>query len=144
MMIEKARVEAYQNGIALVQCYAKTSCGGCSAQTGCGTKALSALAGEKIAPRFELPVSQPLQAGDEIELGLPESTLLAGVFWLYGVPLMTLLFSTLLFSSLFHQEWQVFVAIIGCTGASFVWIKQRLARSTQHNKGFQPVFLRKL
>lgn len=62
MMIEKAMVLSYENGKALVQCYAKSGCGGCAAQNHCGSKALSGLSGEKTAPRFEIQVDQALKA----------------------------------------------------------------------------------
>lgn len=39
MMIEQATVIQYQNGIARVQCQAKSSCGSCVAQSHCGSKA---------------------------------------------------------------------------------------------------------
>ena len=59
MLVEIATVVHYENGIAQVQCSAKSACGSCAAQKGCGTKALSALAGEKTAPQFELTVNEP-------------------------------------------------------------------------------------
>ena len=69
MMIEEATVVEYHNGVAVVQCQAKSGCGGCAANSACGTKALSALAGEKVAPRFSIRVNQRLEVGDKIQLG---------------------------------------------------------------------------
>lgn len=112
MMIEQATVLSYQNGKALVQCYAKSGCGGCAAQNHCGSKALSGLSGEKTAPRFEIKVDQALKAGDQIQLGLAENTLLMSVFWVYCVPLMVLIGSTLLFSALFNNELLVASGVI--------------------------------
>lgn len=141
MMIETATVIAYHNGIATVQCQAKQGCGGCSAQASCGTKALSALAGEKTAPQFELAVNQPLAMGDQIELGLPEQTLLTGVFWLYGVPLIALLGSAVGFSLLTENELIIALGILFCTGGSFVAVRKLIERQLAT---LQPQFLRRV
>ena len=142
MMIEHATVIAYQQGVATVQCHAKSGCGGCSAKASCGVKSLSGLAGEKFAPQLEVAVSQPLKMGDTIEIGLQERSLLYSVMWLYCVPLMVIIFSTLLFSSIFQHELAVAGAVFGCTGFAFIAIKKIIA---QQNQGeFIPVFVRKL
>lgn len=141
MMIEKATVLSYENGKALVQCYAKSGCGGCAAQNHCGSKALSGLSGEKTAPRFEIKVDQALKAGDQIQLGLAENTLLMSVFWVYCVPLMVLIGSTLLFSALFSNELLVASGVIFLTACSFWAVK--LATAHQPLTKFTPIFLGK-
>lgn len=142
MMIEQATVVRYQNGVALVQCQAKSSCGGCAANSGCGTKSLSALAGEKRAPLLELAVNQPLAAGDRIEIGLSERRLLLSAFWLYLLPLLALLASTLLLSFWIENELILAVAIFGATALAFFGVKKGVANKTQGE--FSPVFLRKV
>ncbi len=142
MMIEQATVLRYHNGIATVQCYAKSGCGGCSAQDGCGVKSLSALAGEKRAPQFELAVDQPLNEGDRIEIGLAEKSVLYSVFWLYGVPLMTILTSALLLSHRIENELVVALGILVCTAVTFLLIKKKMGQKAQRE--FIPVFLRKV
>lgn len=142
MMIEQATVISYQNGIATVQSYAKSGCGGCGSGGSCGTKALSALAGEKAAPCFELVIEQPLNAGDIIEIGLAEKSMLVGIFWLYVVPLCVLLGSALLFSSWIDNELIVALGMFGSTLATFYVIKQTINRTITGE--FTPIFLRKL
>lgn len=142
MMVEQAVVIDYQNGVAKVQCYAKSGCGGCSANGGCGTKSLSALAGEKVAPLFFLAVNQPLQAGDKIEIGLAEQHLLQGVIWLYAVPLVAMLCSTLIFSAWTANEGYIALGILVSTLGTFLGIKRRLAR--KQSAQFTPIFLRKI
>lgn len=142
MMIEIATVVAYQNGIATVQCYAKNGCGSCASGSGCGTKALSALAGEKSAPKFALKVSEVLAVGDQIELGLTERSLLSGVFWLYGIPLLVVLFSSLFFSQWIDNELGVALLTVFSTIMAFWTIKKILSR--KGDSGFVPVFLRKI
>lgn len=142
MMIEQATVLAYQNGIATVQSHAKQGCGGCSATSGCGTKALSALSGEKQAPQFQLPVSEPLKSGDKIEIGLAEQRLLSAILWLYGLPLLSLLLSALLFSTLLENELAVLAMMLLSTAAVFILIKRKMKK--MHQAAFTPVFVRKL
>ncbi|MDH2997384.1 transcriptional regulator [Pasteurellaceae bacterium LFhippo2] len=142
MMIEQAQVLSYQNGKALVQCQAKQGCGSCSAKDSCGTKSLSGLAGEKFAPQFEVNVAQQLNAGDFIEIGLTERSLLFSAFLLYVIPLFTIIISALLFSQFLDNELLVTAAILGCTATTFILIKRIIAKQNQAQ--FVPVFLRKI
>lgn len=142
MMIEQATVVRYENGIATVQCSAKGGCGSCIGKSSCGTKSLSALAGEKLAPQFELQINEPLVVGDKIELGLAERSLLLSAFWLYGLPLFAVIISSVMFSQLFENELLVASLVLLTTVTTFGAIKKRLASSTQGE--FTPVFLRKI
>ncbi len=142
MLVEIATVVHYENGIAQVQCSAKSACGSCAAQKGCGTKALSALAGEKTAPQFELAVNEPLKPGDRIELGLSETTLLNGVMWIYGVPLLVLILSAIIFSTVFKNELVVASCMLISTACAFWGVKKRINHKQQAN--LMPVFLGKV
>lgn len=139
MMIETATVIRYQNGLAIVQCSAKSACGGCAVKESCGTKSLSALAGEKFAPQFELKVSEPLVIGEQIRIGLAEQTLLRSVFWIYVVPLFVLILSAVGFSQFFTNELWVVLAMCICTGGTFVGIKKMMSKI--QGSEFTPVFL---
>lgn len=142
MVIERATVVHYQNGIATVQCYAKSGCGGCAGETNCGTKALSALAGEKFSPQFEIKVNEILQVGDQVELGLAEQSLLFSVFWLYGLPLIVILVSSLLFSQWIHNELLVALLVLVTTLMAFFTIKKILSRNMKSD--IVPQFVRKV
>lgn len=141
MMLEQASVLHYHNGIARIQCFAKSGCGSCAAQ-GCGTKSLSALAGEKSAPQFELKVDKPLQMGDIIEIGILENSLLQSVFWLYAVPLAVLIATTLFFSMLFENELLIATAIVVNLLGTFFGINTIIKRRKLAE--LKPVFVRKL
>lgn len=142
MMIEQATVIGYQNGIATLQCQAKQGCGSCAAQSSCGTKALSALSGEKHAPQFQLAVPQALAVGDRVEIGLSERSLLGGVLWLYGLPLLSLIASALLASHWIAHELGVALVILLVTISSFFAVQKIIARKPQ--QAFTPIFLRKI
>ncbi|MEG9499070.1 SoxR reducing system RseC family protein [Mannheimia indoligenes] len=143
MIVEEATVVEYRNGVAIVQCYAKSGCGGCSAKVACGTKALSALAGEKIAPRFSIAVDEPLNVGDKIQLGLAENTLLKSVFLIYGIPLFILIITAVGFSQFFANELIVLFVILLFTGISF-WAVKKLIDKRSQQANFSPIFLGKV
>ncbi|MDD0823598.1 SoxR reducing system RseC family protein [Mannheimia sp. AT1] len=143
MMIEQATVLEYKNGVALVQCYAKSSCGGCAAESSCGSKALSALAGEKRAPRFQLSVTEPLQAGEVIQIGLPENTLLKSVFLIYAIPLLVLILAAVGFSQLFANELIVVLAMLISISITF-WAVKKLIDKNSQQSNFSPIFLGKV
>lgn len=142
MMIETAKVVSYQEGVAVVQCFAKSSCGGCAAQASCGTKALSALSGEKRAPQFELAVDQPLAVGDFVQIGLSEQTLLQSVFWVYVVPLFVLIGTAVVFSQIFTNELWIALAMLITTSVTFLSIKRMLGKKNKAE--FIPIFLGKV
>ncbi|WP_150538424.1 SoxR reducing system RseC family protein [Actinobacillus vicugnae] len=139
MMIETATVIDYRAGLATVQCNAKSACGGCAAKMSCGTKSLSALAGEKFAPQFELKVDEPLVVGEQIRIGLAEQVLLRSVFWIYVIPLCVLILSAVGFSQLFANELWVVLAMCISTGGAFIGIKRKM--DTIQESEYTPVFL---
>lgn len=142
MMVEQAKVLDYLDGTVLVQCFAKSGCGGCAASGHCGTQALSALAGEKKAPQLRLSVPFVLEKGDVIEIGLKEKSLLLSAFWLYLVPLCAVIVSAFFLSSLFDNELLVALGIFLSLVGTFYTIKINLQRKPMGQ--FTPVFLRKL
>lgn len=143
MMIEEATVVEYENGVAVVQCYAKSGCGGCAARSGCGAKVLSALSGEKVAPRFSIKVDEPLCVGDKIKLGLAENTLLKSVFLIYGIPLLVLVVTAVLFSQFFANELIVLGGILFFTGVSFQIVRKFIDKHSKQ-ANFSPIFLGKV
>lgn len=143
MMIEEATVVEYHNGVAVVQCQAKSGCGGCAANSACGTKALSALAGEKVAPRFSIRVNQRLDVGDKIQLGLAENTLLKSVFLIYGIPLLVLVMTAVGFSQFFANELIVLAMMLCFTGITFWAVKKVIDKGSRYTN-FSPIFLGKV
>ncbi len=142
MIIENAMVLSYQDGIAQVQCYAKQACGGCAAQKNCGSKALSGLAGEKLAQVLEIKANEDLRAGEMIQLGIPETTLLKSVFWVYCIPLMILILSALVLSQFIINELWVAFGMIFSTACSFFMVKKIIAH--QQLTELTPIFLGKV
>lgn len=145
MLIETALVLEYRDGIAKVRCETKKGCSGCAAQASCGAAALSELNGSQNngSLLFELPVDQPLEAGQLIEIGLQEKSMILSALLLYIVPLTALLLATLIGSLFLSHELLLALFVFLMTAAAFVAVKNISARLSRQTL-YQPIFLRKL
>ncbi|WP_109853746.1 SoxR reducing system RseC family protein [Aggregatibacter actinomycetemcomitans] len=145
MLTESAVVIEYESGRAKVKCQSQSACGACAAKPACGNSALSELVGSGARGEhiFTIETITPLKIGQRVEIGLSERSLIKSALLMYCVPLFTLLFSTLLFDSLFaHELVSVFFIFIS-TALSFLgvrWYAQKLNRQS----AYQPVLLRVL
>lgn len=90
MMREWATVISWRQGEALLQCEAHAGCSGCRARQGCGSAALAEL-GPQTRHQLRLAVSQPLQPGQRVEIGLQEASVLRSALLVYITPLVGLL-----------------------------------------------------
>lgn len=141
MLIERAVVVSYQAGIAQVRFQPKTACGGCVEQKGCGVSALSSLTGEKQPYLFQIQSFVPLKAGQWVEVGLPERSLLTSVFWLYVIPLLALLASTFASEYLLNGEGWRTLFIFSTSAIALIGVRW-YSKKLQHRAGYQPVLLR--
>ncbi|ARD39170.1 SoxR-reducing system protein RseC [Edwardsiella ictaluri] len=90
MMREWATVISWRQGEALLQCESHAGCSGCRARQGCGSAALAEL-GPQTRHQLRLAVSQPLQPGQRVEIGLQEASVLRSALLVYITPLVGLL-----------------------------------------------------
>lgn len=79
----------WQNGVALVHCDVKASCSSCASRAGCGSRVLNKL-GPQTSHTLSVPCEQPLSAGQKVELGIAESSLLGSAVLVYMAPLVGL------------------------------------------------------
>lgn len=89
MIKEWATVVSWQNGIALVSCDVKASCNSCASRAGCGSRVLNKL-GPQTSHTISVPSEQPLMAGQKVELGIAEGSLLSSAMLVYLSPLLGL------------------------------------------------------
>ena len=75
MIKEWATVVSWHNGVAQVHCDVKASCSSCASRAGCGSRVLNKL-GPQTSHTISVPCEQPLAAGQKVELGIAESSLL--------------------------------------------------------------------
>ncbi|KOC88258.1 SoxR-reducing system protein RseC [Winslowiella iniecta] len=139
MMREWATVVSWQNGIATLHSEIKTSCNSCSARKGCGSHMLNKL-GPKNAHVMQIASEKPLQAGQRIELGIKESSLLGSALLVYMTPLLGLFVLAGLFQSLFHSDLAAAAgALLGGIGG-FI-IAKGISSRFGDREAFQPVIL---
>lgn len=137
MMREWATVVAWHEGVATVHAESKTSCNSCSAKRGCGSAMLNKL-GPKNAHVMTIFSKQPLQAGQRVELGIKESSLLASAMLVYLAPLVGLFAVAGIFESLFATDVAAAVgALVGGIGG-FIVAKGVAAH---YGKRLEPVIL---
>ncbi len=139
MMREWATVVSWSNGIATLHSEIKTSCSSCSARKGCGSHMLDKL-GPKNAHVMKVASAEPLAAGQRIELGIAEKSLLSSALLVYMTPLVGLFIVAGLFQALFHTDLAaVSGALLGGVGG-FILAKG-ISTYLGKSASFQPVIL---
>ena len=102
-MKEWATVIAGANGMARVSCDVKASCNSCASRAGCGSRVLNKL-GPQTTHTITVPSAEPLVAGQKVELGITESSLLGSAMLVYMSPLLGLFVVAALFQVLFGTD----------------------------------------
>jgi sigma-E factor negative regulatory protein RseC len=139
MMREWATVVSWNNGIATLHSEIKTSCSSCSARKGCGSHMLDKL-GPKNAHVMKVASAEPLAAGQRIELGIAEKSLLSSALLVYMTPLVGLFIVAGLFQALFHTDIAAISgALLGGVGG-FILAKG-ISTYLGKSASFQPVIL---
>lgn len=103
MIKEWATVIAWDNGLAQVSCDVKASCNSCASRAGCGSRVLNKL-GPQTTHTITVPSAEPLVAGQKVELGITESSLLGSAMLVYMSPLLGLFVVAALFQMLFGTD----------------------------------------
>lgn len=103
MMKEWATVISWQNGIALLRCEPHSGCGNCHSRRGCGSHLLNEL-GPETDHQLQVEISQPLEPGQKVEVGISEGSLLRSASLVYLTPLVGLIAGGALFQSLFFNR----------------------------------------
>ncbi len=106
MIKEIGTVVQQDNQKIWVETAIKSTCKTCAAKSNCGTSAIAeAFTGKSVIN--EVKNTLDAKVGDQVEIGIPEESLLQGAFWIYLVPI----FMALIFC-LTTQYWlSMFVAV---------------------------------
>ena len=113
MLTETARVIRRDGRRVELELLRANACGGCELSQGCGTGALGRLLGRRSRPLI-IETEQECEAGDEVQLVLPEAALVKTSLLLYGLPLLGLVFGGSLAASLSLSE--PFVVVLSLCG----------------------------
>ncbi len=147
MITENAIVVSTDNNQTWIETQRKSACGQCSANKGCGTSVLSKVIGNKLS-KMKAINKINAQVGDEVIVGLNESSLLKGAFMTYLLPLLYLfLFSFI--GQFVNQKLQIndselFVVFFAALGFYFGLRHVRFfSILIAKDESYQPVILKK-
>lgn len=139
MIKEWATVVSWQNGNALVECDVKASCSSCASRAGCGSRVLNKL-GPQTTHTIAVPCEQPLVAGQKVELGIAEASLLSSAMLVYMSPLVGLFAMGAIFQSLFAADIAALCgAVLGGVGGFL--LARGLSPKLVTRSEWQPVIL---
>lgn len=139
MIKEWATVVSWQNGEAILRCDVKASCSSCTSRAGCGTRLLNKL-GPQNHHMLSVAIEQPLVAGQKVELGIAEGSLIGSALLVYMSPLVGLFIVAALFQALFGSDLAAFCgAVLGGVGGFLV--ARGFSAKLSHRADWQPVIL---
>lgn len=144
MIEERGRVIFAEAGYAWIEAERRTTCGSCIANQECGTATLAKVLGQRRT-RLRVLTPIPVQAGDEVIIGVAENALIRSSLTVYMVPLLMMFVGALVGDRVFSvdSEGMIVLLAIGGLWGGFVgvWL---LTRGMQTDSRFQPVVLRRL
>lgn len=124
MVEESARVTKVEHDTVWVQAIAKSACGSCQAQKGCG-HSLLAKVGQK---QIDLPVERnglDVKENDQVIIGVPEQAILRSSMLMYGLPLMAMMLVALVTSFLAIEEKLAVLISFMALILGFVWVNRK-------------------
>ncbi len=130
---------------AVLEIERRTACGLCGQKRGCGNATWGKLLGHKIQT---VSAENAINAnvGDSVVVGIDERALLGSVFYLYIVPLLTMLLGAVLADMFFDNEFYVILAAASGLALGFMWVKGHLMGDSDQEKiysaKYQAVILR--
>lgn len=147
MITENATVVLIRDNQTWIETQRKSACGQCSANKGCGTSVLSKVLGNKLS-KMKAINKIDARVGDEVIVGLNESSLLKGAFTIYMLPLLFLFIFSFLGQvvSSYLQFDDNEILIIGFSILGFYLGLRRVklfSKSVEENENYQPVILKK-
>lgn len=139
MIKEWATVVSWQDGVAQLSCDVKSSCSSCSSRAGCGSRVLNKL-GPQTEHTITVSCDEPLIAGQKVELGIGEGSLLTSAVLVYMTPLLGLFVMAAVFQTCFGSDLAAFAGgILGGVGGFLV--ARGLSPKLAAREGWQPVIL---
>lgn len=139
MIKEWATVVSWEKGEALLRCDVKASCNSCASRAGCGSRLLNKL-GPQNHHLLSVASERPLVAGQKVELGIAEGSLIGSALLVYMSPLAGLFLIAALFQGLFGSDLAAFCgAVLGGVGGFL--LARGISAKLSHRTDWQPVIL---
>lgn len=125
MIEEYAVVTERLDGHVMLEVERRTACGLCGQKRGCGNATWGKFLGHK---RQEFVAENAIDAnvGDSVVVGINEREILSTVFYLYIVPLLSMLAAAVLADRFLNNEFYVILAAGAGLLLSFLWVKGHL------------------
>lgn len=137
MIKEWATVVSWQQGVALLRCEPRAGCASCTVRSGCGARAFSQW---EPGHHLRLPIAQPLQPGQRVEVGIAEGSLLRSAMLVYIMPLLGMMLGGGLLQWWSGNDAAAALAAIAGGAVAFL-IVRRLAKRLGERQEYQPVVL---
>ena len=148
MICESGKVVSVEGPWVWVETFQMSACNSCSAKSGCGQKMLgSVFSGKRHYTKVSAgEMESQVHIGDTVELGIDETYMLKGTFWVYMMPLVVTILSTLLFARL---ELLASEDLSGLLGAAVGFVGSLVllrlhAHKNRNNPQYRPVLHRRL
>lgn len=143
MIKELGQVVQLDEQYIWVETAIKSTCSSCAAKSNCGTSSVAeAFAGKSVINKVRNHLNAKLH--DQVEIGIPEESLIQGAFWVYLAPLIGALSFALgaeywLSRFILVAEWQIIlVTLLGGT-LGFTFAKYKLGQDDPER--YQPELL---
>src|SRR5471032_1520412 len=139
MLKEWATVVSWQDGVAKLRCETQAGCSSCHSRSGCGARVLNEL-GPQTEHTLQVSISERLEPGQKVELGITEGSLLRSAFLIYMTPLLGVILGGGLLQWLTQGDlYSVLGALAG--GAIGFVVARALAAKLENQGDYQPVIL---
>ena len=145
-MEETVQIIAVREGQAYISAQRQSSCGHCSARSGCGTSVLSRYIGRRS---MQMWVEDPIgvKVNDEVVIQLQESGLFRASILFYLFPLLLFLAFALLgehMTQVLELESELLVMLFAGVGlaVSFVWL-HKSEKKIIHDNRLRPVIIKR-
>lgn len=130
MIKERGQVVQIDEQFIWVETAIKSTCSSCAAKSNCGTSSVAeAFAGKSVINKVRNHLKAQLH--DQVEIGIPEESLIQGAFWVYLAPLISAILFALgaeywLSRFIDIAEWQVIIVTILGGAVGFGLAKYKL------------------
>ncbi|NQZ54150.1 MAG: SoxR reducing system RseC family protein [Piscirickettsiaceae bacterium] len=133
MIEQKAKVVSFDDETVWLEAERQSTCSGCQVRQGCGTGMLAKHVGQKFS-RITVKKTSDVEIGQQVQLAIPEETLLQGAALMYLLPLVLMFIFAAIAQSLNFNEALEIIAGISGLFIGFYWVRIRLRNKKD---GFQ-------
>lgn len=114
MLFERGTVVAVGTEVVRVSSIRKSTCGSCSARSGCGQNLLNRLLGNTPTVEAVMPpdLRGQISVGDQVEIGIADNAIVTASLCSYGIPILLLVIAVAICENLF-PNWTAAAALAG-------------------------------